>query len=758
MAGSGVGGKEWIRPSAASSLDRHSWNRNGGTLSSKDAGAISCKLFCESTHLFNQKIFRISHRQEAVSFYPMYCKLLKRQTIRAFFQRLSALLLLVAISATAFVLPAQSTTGLSTDDGPPAVDGILEADYGPGFRVEKVSVPGGSELITIFARQRPAGATLGPIADLPLVTVLRDTLGDEKRENDRLRYVWMHTYTEPSIKQKIAGFVPFLYMRTRNKTEVGTDPAPPIIELNGSDKNRWNSIFWMIFKRLNFDGVGLGIHASTLQYRQNVEDYRKTAIASALTVLSLYQNTVGEKVLSDQEMKDIQARLFLSDKMFGWHMQSENLGRVYEKGTTITRDYRGHNWELLRQYAEAQGLYFDPLEMPDGSPRHAILWVAATDILANKGKTFERRFLNIRSPWGDRKLAAWKGYTQVRWYDAEDREVEAQTPGARPKTLIPLALYGLDHPKVPIILIDFRDNGNPKLREISRRILNDLTGNVLSLTELEGFPFFVARFIYEFVSGRRGADLNQESRRRSYSQLKLLLSLDASLDVEFRDSLARRVESATLNPLQNDADIEMKLARQQYANLLAWAARPDGLARKIENDRREEMVRLVHGSHDRVWFALGHLITFGRYTHREEPTPELTAKMDIRRQLDYHERFLREVAFRSSDPSVDTDAAALKNSLMFVSQHGSKAGSKTTRAVARIFDISHDQEMRELALAGLYRINNSSAKKQLLAIYKDEERDIRWRNICANYLKLALKEGQRISKRDAKDIAGMASN
>ncbi|MFZ1701522.1 MAG: hypothetical protein WBO10_04285 [Pyrinomonadaceae bacterium] len=671
---------------------------------------------------------------------------------------MNAFLLFVAISATAIAVPAQSSAGLSINEAPPRADGILESDYGPGFRVEKVSVAGGSELITIFARQRPAGATLGPVADLPLVTVLRDTLGDEKLENDRLRYVWMHTYTEPSIKQKIAGFVPFLYMRTRNKSDVGSDPAPPIIELNGSDKNKWNSIFWMVFKKIALSGIGAGVRASTLQYRQNAQDYRKTAIASALTILSLYQDTVGEKVLSSQELKDIQARLFLNDKMFGWHMQSENLGRVYDKETAITRDYRGHNWELLRQYSEAQGLYFDPLEMPDGSPRHAIVWAAASDIQANKGKKFEKRFLNIKSPWGDKKLANWKGYTEVRWYDQDDRVVAAETPGARPRTLIPLALYGLDHPKVPAILIDFRDNENPKFREISRRVLNDLTGNVLSLSQFSGFPFFLGRFIYDFVSGRRGMDLNQESRLRSYSQLKLLLALDASLDPDFRNSLASRVESATLNPLQNDADIEMKLARKQYANLLAWAARPDGLAKKIENDRREEMVRLVHDGHDRAWFALGHFITFGRYTHREKPTLELTAQMDIRRQLDYHERFLREVAFRSSDPSIDTDMAALESSLVFVSQHGSEAGSKTTRALAKIFDISRDREMRELALAGLYRINNSSAKKQLLAIYKDEERDNRWRNICANYLKLALKEGQRISKRDARDIAGMASN
>jgi hypothetical protein len=35
------------------------------------------------------------------------------------------------------------------------------------------------------------------------LSVLRDTLGDETIENDRLRYVWMLTYTKPSTMQKI---------------------------------------------------------------------------------------------------------------------------------------------------------------------------------------------------------------------------------------------------------------------------------------------------------------------------------------------------------------------------------------------------------------------------------------------------------------------------------------------------------------------------------------------------------------------------
>ena len=574
-------------------------------------------------------------------------KFTKTLSDRVPFYRLALILLLFLVGFSATAVQAQlATTKNSTHDSPPNAAEKQFTDS--GFRVEKVSVAGGSEVVTIFAKQ-------GASSEIPLVSFLRDTLGDDKPENDRLRYVWMHTYTRASFRQRAAAFVPFLYTRTSNKKDVGTGPPPVVIDVQQSSKALWASVFWIILKKLVINDLSVGFRASAYQYHQNSSDYKKSAVAAALTVLSLYQEAEGENVISDKDLKDIQARLFLSDKTFGWHMQSENLGRVYQKETEKARDYRGHNWELLRQYSEAQGLYFEPIEMPDGTARHAIVWTSVSDIATNRGKSFNHRFLNFRNPWVDKNLANWKGYTQIRWYDADDREVEPDTPNAKPRTMIPLALYGLDNPKIPMILIDFRDNGNPKFREMSKRILNDVTTNVLQLSKFSSFPYFFGRFIYEFIPGRRGLDLNQTSRVRSYSQLKLLLSLENEIEPELRQSIAKKIEHATLNPMENDADVEATLARTQYANLMAYSKDPDGLAAKVLNDRREEMVRLNHGGLDRAYFGVAHALSLGLYTHREKDTPEMVAKMDMRRQLDYHERFLRETAFASADPEIDSN-------------------------------------------------------------------------------------------------------
>lgn len=623
------------------------------------------------------------------------------------------------------------------------------------FRVETVPVAGGAEIITIFARHSNTAA--GESSEMPLVSVLRDTLGDSRKENDRLRSLWMLTYTDPSFMQKASAFVPFLYSRTTNKKAVGSGPPPKLVEF-GNGGGAWQQVTWLVFKKLLLSDFGIGPRASVLQYRQNTADYRRSAMARALAVLSLYESVEGDKVLTDTERHDIEARLRLSGKLFGGQVQSDNLARVYASEYEKSADIRNQNWELLRQYSEAQGLYFEPLKLPDGTARHAIVWAAAEDLDANRGRKYDGRFLNIKDPWADPKLRQWKGYSETRWFDAEGRKLDTDAPGAVRRTMIPLALYGLDHPKIPALLIDFRDNGNAKRREMSRRVLHDVTSNVLSVSPFSSVPYMLGRYVFDFVTGRRGMDINQVSRVRAYSQLKLLLALDSSLDNQFRKDIAKRVENVSLNPLENDIDVETRVARQQYENLIEYARRPDGLPAKLDRMRREEMVNIAHGPRERALFQAAHAITLGLYTHREKASPDLLAQIDTRRQLDFHERRLAEIARSSVKPEVDTSMSALRESLSFVSANGSAAKDKTVRSLAKIYGMTDDPGLRDLCIASLYKINNASAKGELLAIYHDPKTDPHIRDLSANYLKRAVAEGQRISSRNAAAISAIGTN
>lgn len=663
--------------------------------------------------------------------------IIERRTLRIIF----SLLLTLSFASHNYLLLAQTTA-----DGQPAT-------AKPAFRLERTQVAGGAELLTIFGSLDGLPHDDRQAAEVPLVSLLRDTLGDENPENDRLRYLWMLTYTKPTFWQKMASAVPFLYTRVGNKKSASKDsPPPPVIDLAGTENEVWQKFFWTALQSFVLDSYGIPVKAASRTYRRNVGDYRKAHVARALAILSLYETAAGgTQIFTAAEMHDIQARLMLTEKTLGGIVDDIYLQSVYEKQTTLTKDVRGHNWELLRQRAEAEQLYFEPLELPDGSATHAMVWVARPDLVKFRERKFNSRFLNFANPWRDDRLRYWDGYYETRYFDEENRPVAKDTPGAHPVQMIPLALYGLDHPKIPILLVDFRDKLNPKGREMSKRVIEDVARNILSLSKLD-IPYFLGRMVYDFVTGRRGMDLNQPSRLRTYSQLKLLLSLSASLDPDLRDEISSRMERVSLNPLENGMEAEARLAREQYAALIAYAQRADGLPALLERDRRAEMVPLKHGKTEQALFHLGNLLTFGLYKHREEATPELLDKMELARRLEYHDRFLREVARSSPVVEIVWNIEEVKHSLQFIAEHGQQATSRTAKAVAQIFKHTNDDEARRLCLSSLYRINNETAKKELLALYRDDKLTDTWRVLIAQHLRNAVREEQRINPKDAKII------
>jgi hypothetical protein len=270
---------------------------------------------------------------------------------------------------------------------------------------------------------------------------------------------------------------------------------------------------------------------------------------------------------------------------------------------------------------------------------------------------------------------------------------------------------------------------------MSRRALQDVTNNVLSLSSFSSVPYFLGRTVYDFATGRRGMDINQPSRLRTYSQLKLLLSLDESMQPKLRDEVGSRLEKVSINPMENDLETEASLARQQYKALMEYARTPEGLPAKLERDRRAELVPLKHGKVERTLFRVGNILTFGKYTHREDAEPEMEARLNVARSLNYHTRFLREVA--QSGPRVDVawNLNEVRRSLRYVADHGSLANTRAIVATARIFDRTDDEETRRICIESLARITNPKARKELIKISQNADLLPVWKDLIAASLK-----------------------
>jgi hypothetical protein len=159
----------------------------------------------------------------------------------------------------------------------------------------------------------------------------------------------------------------------------------------------------------------------------------------------------------------------------------------------------------------------------------------------------------------------------------------------------------------------------------------------------------------------------------------------------------------------------VQLARQQYELLVDYAQRPDGLAAKLERDRRAEMVPFEHGRSARIFLGIANVLTFGRYVHRETATPELEQRLEKSRRLAYHTQFLNDVAKSSATTDVAWDMAKVTRSLQFLT---AKVPRRIQRRQGSGRDFSENQRYgsRRLCIEALSKIDNKTARGELLKI------------------------------------------
>jgi len=185
----------------------------------------------------------------------------------------------------------------------------------PDFRVERQPVANGAELLTIFS-SLPENT-----GEIPLVSVLRDTLGDNDPNNDRLRYIWVLTSARPTVLQHTAAFIPFFYWRPDLGKNMDRKPAA-ILDLGNTSKVVWNALAQSVVQAAAIDSNGALIRASTRRYRANLADQRQVNLMEGLTIVSqLEEMPEAEALFSVPELLEIQARLALAGKTLGGLVQ-----------------------------------------------------------------------------------------------------------------------------------------------------------------------------------------------------------------------------------------------------------------------------------------------------------------------------------------------------------------------------------------------------------------------------------------------------
>jgi hypothetical protein len=323
------------------------------------------------------------------------------------------------------------------------------------LRAETLDVASGGELVILFENLRAEGQTAGK-SEIPLLAVLRDTMGDENPANDRLRQVWVFTYAAPSPAQRIAAGVPFFYHRSGLDSGSSTLPPRPVLDMARPAHGLWPGIAFSVAQSQVFDPIGSLSRLTTRSYGGNLGEYRQTHIAEVLDILSRDPGQLTG-ALTPADIESLESRLELSPKLLGGLVGDESLPSVYSSALERRTENRGHNWELLRQTAEENGLYFEPLRLDAAPDSFGVIWVAQKAAEGKGHHSFDGQFLHIANPFSDTRIRSWKEYSQVWTLDGQGVRVPDGTDGGVRVKMIPLAVYALDYPRVPLLLIDFRD-------------------------------------------------------------------------------------------------------------------------------------------------------------------------------------------------------------------------------------------------------------------------------------------------------------
>ena len=567
---------------------------------------------------------------------------------------------------------------------------------GPQLHVESRPIVEGAELITVFGTvPQKAGSV-----SVPLVAVLRDTLGDNNPDNDRLRYVWVLTSTRPTLLQRGVATIPFFYWRPDLGKNADSTPAPAI-DLAAASHPVWKSLAGSATQVMALNSNGTLLRASSQRYRANVQDHQQAQFIEGLAVLAQLENDPeASALLREPERVEIESRLTLASRTFGGLVNSQKLPRSLPQ--TDGRKQRKRSGTTGNCCAREQKPTASILSRWDrtqptrcfGSPRQDAVGSGS------EKRRFDGRLLGIANPFGDTRIKNWSGYSVRRTYDAEGRVVTAGSPGAREVELIPLALYALDYPKVPLLLADFRAFRSAKRREMLRHAITDTASGVFGITKWGNWPYLAGSTAWNFVRTRHGDPSNREARLRAYSGVRQWLALDTTLDADLRVELQKRLEVMSINPLEESVFSESKIAERQYAALLKYAQSPGGLAKRLERDRQSELTADRHNVQSRVGLKLAHFVTLGAYTHREASEPKtLTAELDRYRRAQRQEQFLETVARSSPEVDVVWNLEQVQHSVDDLASTGLQA--KNASLLQRILQQTKDPETRAQLLKAM---------------------------------------------------------
>jgi uncharacterized protein (UPF0147 family) len=573
----------------------------------------------------------------------------------------------------------------------------------PRVRLETRPIPGGAELWTVFVALPPEQSD--QYREMPVLSVIRDTLGENDPECSRLRDVWLLTAGKPSPLRRVASAIPFLYLLHTPKPS--TSPVPVrLLDFGSPARQTQVALLSTVVQGGMLDPAGRTLRTTSRSYRMNDAEDRGARAAEAVAALAEVEADPQTPAGAAADLERLHARLLLSQSLLGGLVRNQRLSSFHGRSETDTAIARGHNWELLRQLAEANRLYFEPISFDGGEPDYAMLWVRRQDLQGGGPERFDGKLLHIADPFRTSRLAQWHGYSETWSFDAAGRRLDG--PGT--DEVVPLALYSLTHPRLPLLLVDFQNGGAPRRRESVGQAADEVTAGILGLSPITHWNYFLGRSVLEFVRRRHGTTSDRSQRVRAWAELSYALSTNSSVRPGLRNALARQIHAPVFDLQQPHVSREAALAWERYRRL---TSEDSPLAAIVAKRRQSEQAALERGIATRFAYRLLHATPSGFGS-----IPELAWA----RRMDWNRDFLDEVARSSPQIEVTMDPARVRDSLDEVNrllETREITRDDLSVVLARVTMNTSDDDIRHLCLRALSTMDTDASRKQLATLSRD---------------------------------------
>jgi hypothetical protein len=597
--------------------------------------------------------------------------------------------------------------------------GVVEISQ-PTYYWKTNNVGKTAQLLTLFCGH--CGLESEISADVPLVAILRDTLGDNDPENDRITDVWLLTYSRPKTAQRLLAAIPFFYWRVGDGSPKVGSNLTPLLDLDAPQHPVLAEVRRDLLQWILFDPLTMAVRASSRAYRSNEYDHERLHLEEAIDYLSHAPVGNDASAPTRLQLDTVIARLELRKRLLGGLVAERRAANVGQREVLEQVRVRARNWELLRECADRTGLYFEPLSLAGGSDQYAILWFPLEGAFELPATSLASvwKLLDIKNPWTDKRLKNWQGPVYTRVLDEEGALLPPDKPG-RTISLVPLAIYSLDYPRNPLLLIDFRNKLHVRRHEMMQRSVNEVTAGVIGISHFTNWYYYVGADLYDFVKGRHGSAVDQAERLDCYSEFRVQLALDHSLDPALRNDIERRMGELALNPLDASPTRELEAARKRYARLVYASDDKGRVVVRLDKQRRAEIVSFRQSPGARAFDTLLHAATLGLYTRQAQKSLTNLAMLDIERRVSFQLNFLDTLLAAGTQPEIACEPSRIQASLAELRQlmpfvQSRYVEKQVSATLERLNQLTEDTTIKSEASLILASLQNAKTQPRSLSV------------------------------------------